>query len=117
MTNQFDLTDYVSKQFEAVIRNAIVGVPYEHSLDELDDEEPAEELAEEPEVTQEPAEEPAEKPAEEPAEEPDEVVSSDNDLENRVKKLEERFEKLFLLINSDDKHAPNYLYELRKHII
>ena len=60
-------------------------------------QEPEPVVAEEPEPTvADVAEEPA---PEEPA--PEEVKSSDNDLENRVKELEERFEKLRkMLINS-----------------
>jgi len=78
-------------------------------VEEVADEEESvvssdEEVAQPAQEVAEPAQEPEPVVAEEPAPEepaPEEVKSSDNDLENRVKELEERFEKLRkMLINS-----------------
>ena len=45
------------------------------------------------------------------------AVSSDSaSLEERVKVLEERLEKLISTIKSTDRHRPTYLYQLRDYI-
>jgi hypothetical protein len=86
---------------EEVAKEPAEEVAEPEPVQEVVEPEPVQEVVEEVAKEEAPAEEPAEEeaPVKEPAEEPaiveesDKVVSSDNDLENRVKELEERLEK------------------------
>jgi len=100
-----------SETDEPNIKTTVEDVSDEESVVSSDEEVAKPEVAEEPEVTEEPAvaeeevtEEPevVEEPAEEPAvaEEPVEVKSSDNDLEDRVKELEERLDIIINELNN-----------------